>query len=207
MLQGLLGKWLNTVAYQKSQCEKQLDLIEQLSADLRSASKGIVPTSASLYNFLTSIYQPFVLRDYSLLQGVEVRTYTPNSMSLAAFVGELGDFVEARYTATYKRMPDHFTIANRLFGDWYDGDVEINQVMMEFMPVALEMFLFYQEGYASEMNDDLYQKKLVRMKSLEKRYPGLPDFVQHPDYRALVSEILNILTALYIINLRSLGEI
>jgi hypothetical protein len=207
MLYRLVRKWFQPKLYQFDHCQEQLKLIQQLSADLRSPSKGIIATSASLYNFLTQEYRPFVLTDHLLATGVELATYTPNSMNLATFLEDVQQLSEERYAAIYKSMVTHYPIANRFFLDWYDGDDEINLVMTKYMPLIIEMFLFYQEGYAEEIHDDLYQKALVRINKLERQYPGIPDFVAHKDYRALVSEILQILTALYTINLRSLGEI
>jgi len=207
MIQRLMRKWFKPKLYQIDHCQEQLKFIEQVFADLRSPSKGIVPTSASLYNFLTKQYKPFALADYRDATGVGVTTYTPNSSSLLSFIEDAEQFSEERYAAAYKSLASHYPIADRLFLDWYDGDAEISEVLMERVPVFLEVFLFYQRDTNEEIQDTLYQSQLARIKKLERQYPGIPDFVANKDYRALVSEVLQILTALYTINIRSLGEI
>lgn len=215
MILKFFNRVFNTVAYQKKLNTERLEYLQAIKDDMYSPSKGIVSTSQSLYNFLKYEHEPFSLKEFSDMTGVTMTTYSPNSGELLELMRQIQSYRSQQYLNTIKSIPEHMEFNPRLFGDWYDNDDTVNQAI-GMMEDVIETFLYYlNDDYIGHKEDDgkffgvaleKHQMKVDRMEKMNRRYPGLYDFVQMKDYYNLMTEILNILMALYTINLRSLGE-
>lgn len=215
MLFAYFNKVFNTKAYQKKLNAERLEYVLGMKDALYSASKGVMVTSRSLYNFLKHEYEPFSLKEFKDMNGVSLVTYSPHSTGLLDFVRDIRTLNNAQYLEAIKSMGDHFVISTKMFGDWYDNDGSINETI-GMMEDVVSTFLFYHDEDDVDQDDPdtfigeesavAYEHRVKEMDKLNRRYPGLYDFVQLKDYHNLVVEILNILVALYTINLRSLGE-
>lgn len=215
MLLKFFNRVFNTVAYQKKLNAERLEYLQAIKDDMYSPSKGIVSTSQSLYNFLKCEHEPFSLKEFSDMTGVTMTTYSPNSGELLELMRQIQSYRSQQYLNTIKSIPEYMEFNPRLFGDWYDSDDSINQAI-GMMEDVIETFLYYlKDDYIGQQEDDgkffgvaleKHQLKVDMMEKMNRRYPGLYDFVQMKDYYNLMTEILNILMALYTINLRSLGE-
>jgi len=147
--------------------------------------------------------------------GVTMTSYSPNSEELLELMRQIQSYNTSQYLNTIKSIPEYMEFSPRLFGDWYANDDSINQVM-GMMEDVIKTFLYYQQddfiGHVEDSSTfygvtlEKHQLEVHEMETMNRRYPGLYDFVQMKDYHNLITEILNILMALYTINLRSLGE-
>lgn len=215
MLRNIFNRVFNTAARQKKLNNDRLQRVVEIKDDLYSPSKGIVSTSQSLYNFLKYEHEPFSLKEFSDMLGVTMTTYSPNSSELLELMRQIQSYNSSQYLNTIKSIPEYMAFNPRLFGDWYDNDDSINQTL-GIMEDVLKTFLYYQKddfiGHKEDTSEffgitlEKHQQEVQEMEKMNRRYPGLYDFVQIKDYHNLVVEILNILMALYTINLRSLGE-
>lgn len=215
MLRNLFNRVFNNTARLKKLNTERLEHLNEIKDSLYSPSKGIISTSQSLYNFLKHEHEPFSLKEFSNMLGITMTTYSPNSSELLELMRQIQSYNNTTYLNTIKSIPEYMSFNPRLFGDWYDNDDSINQVM-GMMEDVLKTFLYYQnddfigheEDTAAHFGVTLleHEQEVHEMEKMNRRYPGLYDFVQIKDYYNLIVEILNILMALYTINLRSMGE-
>lgn len=187
---------------------KNLDDLLYIQSQFNSASGGINKVSHLLYNFLKHQYVPFSLKSYTDCLGEEVELYTASSSELVKFIDDVEKLPEYEYSVLIKNMKEFFNRKHILFGDWYDNDQSLKEILPTRLSVILLMFIRSDmlNKEQNEMGDAQYHDMITWVKGIDKRHPGIQDFINSTDYRVLLTEVLNLLLALERITLRSLGE-
>lgn len=187
---------------------EQRKLLINSKEDFYKPNGGFVNTFTVLYNFLNEEID-LSLDNYDLITGIEMTSYTRNTIEFCALIDDCLMLPEDQFIARYKAIHEHFELDNRYLGNWFDN----SDLVKNGLAKMSELCRYYQHIVCLDHNaensheiDNYTYLAISRYTTMmDRKYPGLITFIGSKDFVTLMNECINILIALLSVKIRGFG--